>query len=164
MIVLVLIGIMGAAVAPNLSYFAQKNKKQALVARFEECLHRAKQQAMLTGRVQQLFFDFQQHVVILKAYDDAKNSETKHNKFTASGVKGMDLERDFQVQNFYIQGKDEVAAGVILETVWFYIMPDGSSQDVLINFLYGDENQKKLSIKINPFYARVSVYDEFQTP
>ena len=164
MIVLILIGIMGAAVAPNLSSLRGKKVKTDYVASFEECIHRVRQNALLTGKVQQLFFDFQQYKVIPKIYDDSKNKETKHDRFSPSGVKGMDLDKNFEVHNFYIQGKDEVTSGVNLETVWFYIMPDASSQDVVINFMYDDEHQKKLAIKINPFYARVSVYDEFQTP
>ena len=53
--------------------------------------------------------------------------------------------------------------GETKETAWFYIMPDGSSQDIIINFTYGDDNKER-GIKINPFYVRVNLYDAFQYP
>ena len=46
-------------------------------------------------------------------------------------------------------------------------MPDGTSQPVIANLI--DESDDALldvnfSFVVNPFYARMSVYDRFQTP
>lgn len=164
MIMLALIGIMGAVVAPNLSRFFKKQERDEFVSRFEELVHRTRQQALLTGKVHQLFFDMRNKKIISKVYDESLQDQDRHDRFSESDVRSMNIDSGFALQNFYLQGKDEVSAGATLNEVWFYIMSDGSSQDVVINFTYGEEAERKLGIKINPFYARVFVYDAFQIP
>jgi type II secretory pathway pseudopilin PulG len=164
MVMLMIIGIMGAVVAPNLSYFSSKKEKTEFVTNFEELIHRTRQEALLSGKVHQLFFDFQKHLVIPKVYSDSVVDESKHQRFVPAAIAPMELDIRFELQNFYIQGKDEVRSGTVRNNAWFYIMPDGSSQDVVINFVYGDEEEKQLGIKVNPFYARVFIYDTFQIP
>jgi len=50
----------------------------------------------------------------------------------------------------------------------FYVMPDGTSQAIVANFIDQDEDSVtpdvQFSFVINPFYARMTNYDAFQTP
>lgn len=164
MIMLVLVGLLGAVVAPNLSFFMRKKKSQEFTANLESFVYKVKQQALLSGKTQQVFFDFTENKIISNAYNQSLSDEPKGNRFTQTKIKPIQLDASFELQNFFIQGNDEVRSGTTRETAWFYIMPDGSSQDVIINFAYGDEEERKLGIKINPFSAQVFSYDTFQFP
>lgn len=164
MIVLVLIGLMGAAIAPNLAYYVKKQKHQEFVLKLESFMYQVKQQALLTGKVQQVFFEFKEKKIIALTYDETFSDQPLSNRFSRSKIKQIELDQSFELQNFFIQGNDEVRSGSTRDTAWFYIMPDGSSQDVVINFTYGEEQEQKLGIKINPFSAQVFSYDTFQFP
>lgn len=164
MIMLVIIGLMGAVVAPNLSYYLKKTESQEFEAKLESFIHKIKQQALLTGKTQQVYFDFKLEKVFANAYNEALSDEPKGSRFSPTRIAPLKLNKSFELQNFYIQGNDEMRSGSTRESAWFYIMPDGSSQDVVINFIYGDEEERKLGIKINPFSAQVFSYDTFKFP
>lgn len=164
MIMLMIIGIMGAVVAPNLSYFSRKKESTEFRINFEELIYKVRQQALLSGKVHQLFFNFKEFTITPKIYETSMVDESKHEKFIFAGIAPMRLDEKFELQNFYIQGKDEMRSGTTRDTAWFYIMPDGSSQDVIINFMYEAEEERQLGIKVNPFYARVFIYDTYQIP
>jgi hypothetical protein len=134
------------------------------MSKLESFVHKIKQQALVTGKTQQVYFDFKENKIISNAYNEDLSDEPKGNRFSPTRVGAMELSKSFELQNFFIQGNDEVSSGESKNTAWFYIMPDGSSQDVIINFVYGDEEERKLGIKINPFSAQVFSYDTFQFP
>ena len=164
MIMLVIIGLMGAVIAPNLSYYLKKTKSEEFTMKLESFIHKIKQQALLTGKTQQVYFDFKEYEIISNAYDKALIDQPKGGRFSPTRIGSIQLDKSFELQNFFIQGNDEMSSGTTRETAWFYIMPDGSSQDVIINFVYGDEEERKLGIKINPFSAQVFSYDTYQFP
>ena len=58
MIVLVLIGVMGAVIAPNISSYFSKRDRLEFEVQFEEFINAAKQHAILTGKVHQVFLIF----------------------------------------------------------------------------------------------------------
>ena len=54
-----------------------------------------------------------------------------------------------------------------MHDVWFYIMPDGTSQSIIINIEeqeLNDVSNNLFALSINPFYSQVTEYETFQTP
>ena len=55
------------------------------------------------------------------------------------------------------------------ENIWFFVMPDGVCQEVIVNIVDQPENQsekegKQFSVVLNPFTAQCVMYDTFQKP
>jgi len=65
------------------------------------------------------------------------------------------------IKNLYIKTIDEARGG--LQKAWFFVMPIGISQEIIIN-LVDDENRQQRGIVLNPFSVKFTVYDEFQAP
>ena len=53
-------------------------------------------------------------------------------------------------------------------SVWFYIIPEGMTQDVVLNFIDTndayDGHPRQVGLVLNPFTAQFKEYDEFQKP
>jgi hypothetical protein len=54
------------------------------------------------------------------------------------------------------------------EEMWFYVIPGGMAQDVIINFidtkdLYNNA-PRSVGLVLNPFSAQFKIYDTFQKP
>lgn len=74
------------------------------------------------------------------------------------------------IKQFFIEGFDMMAKFSRSKTasVWFYIIPEGMAQDVVINGMdtkdtNGDQ-PRAFGLVLNPFTAQFKTYDEFQKP
>jgi hypothetical protein len=89
-------------------------------------------------------------------------------------VKGLSISRSLAIpkqlefQQFFIEGFDEMArsSGRMTGQMWFFIVPDGLAQDVIINMIdTQDRVQGKpatIGLVLNPFSAHFEVHDSFQ--
>ena len=170
-IVLALIGVLGSMVIPNLFRSKQGVVRKEFLSSFESLLKGAVQQAVLTGKVYQVYINNDDKIVQTRVFDSKSSEQNKHKQFTKVNddqyLQELPLPSQLIVKNFFIGKSDEVIAGSKLQDVWFYIMPDGSCQPILVNMIDQHdytENDFKFSFVISPFYARMSVYESFQTP
>jgi len=126
--------------------------------------------AIITEKIHQIFFDLDEKKIMVKIHDPSQPSSNKHEKFAFiqlnSFSKPMNISPDLLFRNFYINGSDEFASGKDMHRMWFYIMPDGTSQSIIMNIedIETTSQQNKFSIVINPFYSQVKEYDAFQKP
>ncbi len=78
--------------------------------------------------------------------------------------------KNYQVKNFFIEGFDEAArygGGRKMKATWFFLVPDGLTQDVVINAVdmndrTGARKGKQFSLVLNPFTAHFKEYNGFQ--
>ena len=78
----------------------------------------------------------------------------------------------FDIQQLYIEKVDRIGEGGMsrkTENIWFFVMPDGTTQEVIMNILDSPEDQpekdaKQFSVVINPFTCQCVMYDTFQKP
>lgn len=128
------------------------------------------QQAVLTKKVHRLFFDVQNKkasVEVERESPDAKkvNFVSIKDAYIATH---MNIPAAIEIKQFIIEGVDEMRrfAGRKTETLWFYIIPDGMTQAVIINFFdkeqLVDGKPKQTGLVLNPFTAQFKVYDAFQ--
>ena len=126
-------------------------------------------QAIVTKKVHQIFFDFDHQKVMVKKHNSKIDEKNKHLQFEPVDKNlfnsQIELPQTLTVRNFFVEKKDEIKSGMKMHDAWFYIMPDGSSQPVVINIDDdSDEREAKFSISINPFYSQASLHDTFQKP
>lgn len=171
MIVLVLIVMLGAFVVPNIFKARQGSQRKQFLTSFETMLKQSVLRSILKQEIHQIYFNIKQEVIQMRIRD-LKSIETNlHKQF----IEVKDLEyvthipflKNLKIKNFYINGADEVISGALLDDVLFYIMPDGTSQPIIVNILEENDDQMQdisFSFVVNPFYARMSVYETFQAP
>jgi prepilin-type N-terminal cleavage/methylation domain-containing protein len=172
MVVLALIGLLGAFVVPNIFKTTQGAVQKEFLSEFETLIKGAVLRSILENTVHQIYIDTVHEFVEIRIYDEQSVETNEHKKFIRLQDKDYTTRvkflKRFAIQNFFINGIDEVAVGTVMQDVMFYIMPDGSSQAIIANIADQDtvvEMQDNLfSVIINPFYARMSVYETFQTP
>jgi hypothetical protein len=72
------------------------------------------------------------------------------------------------IKQFFIEGFDMMAkfGRSKSKSVWFYIMPEGMVQSVVINFVDTKDTQDNqppsFGLILNPFTAQCKIYDTFQ--
>ncbi|MBP6870277.1 type II secretion system protein [Candidatus Babeliales bacterium] len=171
-IVLALIGLLGAFVVPNLFKNNRGTQRKEFLASFETLLKDTVLRSVVENKMHQFYIDIEHEIMQIREYDPKSIETNQHKKFKK--VEDVEFRTEAQflkrysIHNFFINGIDEVTAGNAMLDVFFYVMPDGTSQAVVINFVDQDsdgvEKDVRVSVVINPFYARMSVYETFQTP
>lgn len=119
--------------------------------------------ALQTGRVHRLLFLIKESRIVVETETDEKTGvgEKKYMPVVlAYASSSFDIPRDILFRNFYINGKDEIAGGST-KTVWFFITPEGRSQEVTMNVI-DDETGNQYGYVLNPFTVQLTAYDEFQ--
>ena len=172
MVVLALIGVLGAFVVPNLFKTRQDTARKEFMQSFESLVQNAVLRSLVEHVMHQICIDIAHQKITMRIFDEKSVEQNKHKQF--KDVSDQDYVTEipflsrFSIHNFFINGVDEVTPGTAMQDVVFYIMPDGTSQSIVANFVDQDQDngdvQNRFSCKINPFYARMSVYETFQTP
>lgn len=170
-VVLLIIGIMGTVLVPYLGGGKQKADMRSFVSQFNELLQGAWRNALQTRHIQKVKVDFKNNVITLTERVE-KGATQRDDVFIA--VKGLVTPTTITIPdgctfvNFYIEGKDEMARETRSEDAWFFIMPDGIAQLVVINLkLQVDDQRAGIEIAglvLNPFTAQFEYYDEWQKP
>lgn len=172
MVVLALLGLLGAFVVPNL-FRSQKNaERKELLYSFETLIKDTVVRSIVEGTTHQIYIDIAHEVIQMRMYNPASPESNPHKKFIpvqdGHYLTEIKFLKKFKINNFFINGVDEVTSGTAMQDVMFYIMPDGTSQAIIINFIAQDEDSNAQDIHfsclINPFYARMFVHETFQTP
>ena len=167
-IVLMLISVLFSFVIPTFFRRQKGVVKKQFVAEFTTLMQDALQQAIISHRIQQIYFDIEKHKILVKSHDTSIETETKHEQFSTppdSITSSIQLPQQFEFRNFIIQGKDEVESGRRMDNAWFYIMPDGTSQAVIMNIEEQNPDaaeNNRFSITVNPFYSQVEDHEKFQ--
>jgi prepilin-type N-terminal cleavage/methylation domain-containing protein len=165
-VAILLIGIMAALVVPRLSRRGTKPEDE-FTNGLSVLTQVASTNALLTGKLHRLLFDFKRALVELQQEREEKGAQEK--KFEPVKVDYLKTTIPWpdalELGNFYIGGKDEVGRGMGVSTpqVWFFVSPDGLAQDVVIN-LQNRETHAQRGLVINPFTAQFTVHHEFQKP
>lgn len=169
LIILTLISVATSFVIPRFLNNKPRSAQKKFFTEFNTLIGDTVLQAVKNKTVYQIYFDLNKHKIIIKKYNEKIEEDNKHLKFEIVPkdifLNEIDLPSAFSIQNFFVQGKDEFSPRIKMNDAWFYIMPDGNSQAVIININDDSDNREtKFSITINPFYSQVKLHDAFQTP
>lgn len=171
-VVIALIGLLGAFVVPNLFRTKQGAQRKEFLASFEALLKDAVLRSIVESCVHQIFIDIDHELIQTRIYDKNSIETNQHKKFVRLQDPGYVTEikfpKRFVFKDFFINGIQELAPGAVTLDIMFYVMPDGTSQAIIANLIDQDDDgvtpDVNFSFVINPFYARMSVHDAFQTP
>jgi len=158
LVVILIIGVIGSIVAPRLAPRTARAVREQFIAQLNSMLRAALTQTIVTQTLHQIYWDLEhRHVEIRKhtgGYDRAGDPECK-TVLIPYGVQQVTIPERFIVKQFSIEGVNEVSGSRALKQVWFYIVPDGVSQQVTIVFADTHEDvstgEKKLTLMLNPF-------------
>jgi prepilin-type N-terminal cleavage/methylation domain-containing protein len=172
--ILVVLAIMGALmtiVIPNFRKLLPRRERETFIGKINAITRLAWQRALIERKVHRIVFDFKKK----EFWVEAPTGTTKLGEMEFARIKGAYLSPfgkippSIDVKNFIIEGFDEKtrrgAGGT--DEAWFFLMPDGLTQTVTINFL--DTNQlnpagkpRQFGLVLNPFNAQFKIYDSFQ--
>lgn len=169
LVVMVVIGLLATILMPNLRTPGYERKQ--FIGRLNALTRLGWQNALITNKVQRVQFDFAAHTVQLQSARDKSESS---DELQFGPLKEIALNTSFtipeqiEVRQFFIEGFDEMSrfSGRKTGEVWFYIVPDGMAQEVIINFFDTKDTiegkVRPVSLVLNPFTVQFKEYDSFQ--
>lgn len=173
LVVMAIIGILGSIIMPSFERKAPRYEREAFIARFNTLVNYGWQQALITHKVHRITVDVGKKLITLMVDSGEKDrSGEPAFKPIAQAVQetSCPIPEQLFIKQFFIEGTDMMTKFAQSKTasVWFYIVPDGMVQNVVINLndtkdLY-DDKSRPVGLVLNPFSARFKVYDTFQKP
>ncbi len=174
LVVLLIIGLLGTIVIPNLQIRAPGYERQEFLASIQGLIGTAWQQVLKTGTLHRLFFDFKKSEIRLEQI-------VKTEQFGGEKEEGKLVELPYiktqlaippavAIKQLFIDGTDVLnQPGVKVETAWFYMVPEGLSQAVVINLVDTRDTDEKgqptrFGLTVNPLTAHVNLYENFVQP
>ncbi len=169
LIVLLLLSLFMSFAIPKFLSSQQGRAKKLFFSEFSVLVSDTMYQAVISKKIHQIFWDLDHQEISVKIFDEGSSEQSRHQKFKpiSAGIFHSKIKYpdSFSIRNFFIQGKDEMEAGVTKHNIWTYIMPDGTSQQVLINIQdEAEDKNNQFSIQIDPFYSQVSLKNAFEKP
>lgn len=170
MIVLFLIGIMAATMVPNFQGRKPRQERKQFLQRLNGLVHYGWQSAIMTHKLHRVFFDLKKNKAWLEVEAGGKDIKGEQAFVPVSSAyvsHEVTIPEQLKIKNFMIEGKEEISSGFHLKVAWFFIVPDGLTQDVVINMTdtkdtIGSDKARHIGLVLNPFSAQFKVYDEFQ--
>ena len=173
LVVIAIIGILGAVVMPNIQRTTPRYEREEFIARFNTLLQYAWQNALVSHKTQQITVDVGKKILILLTESDAEDrSGAAVFKPIENAVQDTtcSIPDQIVIKQFFIEGFDMMAkfSRNKTETIWFYIIPEGMAQDVIVNFMdtkdIHDNHPRPIGLVLNPFTVQFKEYDAFQKP
>ncbi len=174
-VVLAIIGLIVATTVPNFTKRRPSYLEKAFVTELNASMAQAWQQGLVTQKIQKIVFDAHNKKVFLEqeVSSTADSDEMTFQKVALPYVStSVSIPETLEIRQFFVQGVDEFAGGAsqrTTETVWFFVMPGGMAQEVVINMYARQDgvvgsDDKEISLVLNPFTAQFKTYDVFQSP
>lgn len=172
-IVLAILGLMLAVAVPNFQKFRPGYERRQLVATLSVLTQRAWQNALATHELHRLWFDLERRKVVVQKATDKKDrsGEQIFEEISDEYVPASyHWPESLQIKDFFADGADLLhVPGLRVEELWFYVFPDGSAQEVIVNFFDTADTSEseagtRLSLVLNPFSVKFAQYETFQQP
>lgn len=143
-------------------------KQEQFVDNVRTLLAVAWQRALSTGKVHRVYFDLEKRVMAteMQTNEPQEDKEVFAPITRAYDAASFTWPKSITFKEFYIQGTNGLnTGGRKTNAIWFYVVPDGMVQEVIINIeeAVGDSSLP-LSLVINPFTAQLATYETFQKP
>ena len=173
LVALAIIAIISMVVVPNFRRTTPMEERKAFITSLNSLVQFAWQQALQQRKVAQVTFDFKKEMVSIGL---ATNKQDQKGNTVFAPITGAFLNTAiswpdaYVVRQFFIEGFDEMKrySGRQAAEMWFYIIPDGLAQSVIINMVdekdIRDGKPLTIGLVLNPFMPQFVAYDEFQKP
>lgn len=168
-----IIALLATIATPSIKSFIPKDERKILLENLNSITATGLSNAILTGKINRVVFDLKNNKIYIQ--------EQTGNKLATGALEYADISSKyasseisldttlFDLKNFYIDSKDEMGTPSdegVKERLWFYILPEGTCQVVILNFIdntvTGEEDQ--FSFLVNPFTCQFKYYEKFMAP
>ena len=170
-IAIAIIALLVAVVVPNLMQRSGKYERTQFANKLNGLTQFAWQHAITTGKLHRMFFNKRKRTIVVEESTDKKDPQGEP---VFKPIRNAYLKTDYiwpkqlAVQSAYIDGKEISEFYDPANEFWFYIVPSGLTQDVVLNFSDRKDTlagrPRKLGLVLNPFTAQFKAYDRFQKP
>ncbi|MCX5922850.1 MAG: type II secretion system protein [Candidatus Dependentiae bacterium] len=172
MVAIALIGLLATIVIPNFQGAQPGYERKQFIAKLNALVNYGRQHAITSHQLYQIFVDFKQKKIELRVQAEQKNNKGEvdyKNVVGASMNTTISIPEAVDIKNFIIEDGDlmDRRSGDTTKDSWFFIVPDGLTQEVTINFfdtkdrMY-DGKPRPVGLVLNPFTAQFKEYDTFQ--
>jgi hypothetical protein len=154
-------------IIPNFAGRGPRYEREQFIARLNAITQFAWQQAIAQHKLHTVEFDFEKRRVHIEVADDVqpKKGELKKKPITDRLGTSFVWPAQLEIKQFFIEHVNEMS-GRKIKSAYFVIMPQGLTQEVIINLFdikdTIDNRPRKVGLVLNPFSAQFSVYDTFQ--
>lgn len=175
LIALAILGALASIAVPNYMQQQASYERKKFVTSLNALMSEVFQQTLINEKIERVKFDFKKRSITMEQEDD-RYDEDGNKLFKPVLLHYVDTKyrwpETFEFKQFFVKRQDEIAVrGVHGDTneVWFYVMPSGMAQEVIINILdTQDEAVHKdgteMSLVLNPFTLQFREYHDFQIP
>jgi len=173
LIVIALMGILGTVIVPNIRRSTPRYEREEFIARFNALTQLAWQQALMHNKLQKITVDTGKKLIELSSAtgETDRSGEPLFKPLTeVVQSTALVIPEQIVIKQFFIEGYDMMTkfTGRKTNEMWFYIVPEGMTQDVIVNFLDTKDTlrdtARQVGLVLNPFTAQFKVYDTFQKP
>lgn len=168
LVVMFLIGIMATFGLRLIENLRPAHKEEQFVDHVRTLLAIAWQGALASGKVHRLYFDIKKRTmrVEMQTNEPFEEKEIFEPVMRRYDQAQFSWPSTIAFKQFYIQGAESLRKpGIKTEAIWFYVMPDGMVQDVIMNVEETvNAHTVPFSLVINPFTAQLVKYETFQKP
>lgn len=170
-IALLLMGVLASLIGPNIFQRGARYERQQFIARINALVQLAWQQAIIERKVMKVEFDFAKKTIQVQRAKTKQQFE-KEQKFEP--LANMPIQtryewpQQFEIKQFVVEGQNLMGAFArgTTDAGWFFLVPDGLAQQVIINFTDTkdtiEQKSRQVGMVLNPFTAQFNVYDIFQ--
>ncbi len=174
-IAIALFAVLGSLVVPNYLRQQAGYEQKKFVTGLNAVMSEVWQRALTSGKIEKVKFDFNARVITVEQQTETKDKDGKPEFepiVLHYAQNKLSWPETFVFRQFFINREDEMAArgpGGTTNDAWFFVMPSGMAQEVIINVvdtkqMGPDQEGKELGLVLNPFTVQYKVYDEFQYP
>lgn len=170
MVAIVIIGILASFLLPNLGRTRPRYEREEFIARLSGLAQLAWRQAVISGNIHRIKFNIKERFALIESQQVSESGKKTQEYKPIEGQyvpSKITWQPRFEVRQFLIEGIDEMRHGTSRTTeAWFYVMPDGLAQEVIINFVdtvdLVDGKPRPFGLVLNPFNAQFTAYAAFQ--
>lgn len=168
LVAMALFGFLATMLVPNLR--SPGYERRQFIGKLNALTRFAWQNAIITDKIHKIQFDFtKEHVSVQIEQGRDSAGERIFGPLKQALIRtSFTIPTHIAIKNFFIEGFDEMSRFVGRKTAeaWFYIVPDGLAQEVVINFFDMKdiiaEKARPVGLVLNPFSAQFKEYGSFQ--
>lgn len=172
---LAIIGIVMSVALPAFYRQVPHLRREAFVTSLNAIAREAWIRALETGRPHKIVFNIQKRTIFVeekKEEVDRNGAPLFQKIFPRFAHVGEVIPDAYEIRQFFVEGVDEMsthAAGNTMEDIWFFVIPEGMAQEVIINIVDTsqvdvDTGGVHMGLVLNPFRVQFELTNEFQYP
>lgn len=172
LLVVLIMGILISIALPALKNRQPYQEREQFLSQFNTLMSVAWRNAITTGKASKVVFTFNPKGDGSIVVEELTNQKDRDGNPISRPVKlanaHMRLPLRYQIKNFFVERFDEAKRFVGRPTgqTWFFIMPNGLAQEVIINLVDSRDKVggkgRPVGLVLNPFTAQFKIYNEFQ--